>query len=125
MNRSQVGVDEKLIMLGYVDPQTEIKQGLLKMSISKLAYRFGVAVSTLSRYCDKHGIRESHKHPKNEAIQVAELSEAEKQAIRNLPLVQPMFFCLGCEEDRPEELRGKIITEYCTRCERHHRQRRA
>lgn len=125
MNRSQVGVDEKLKNLGFVDPKTEITQGLLKMSISKLAYRFGVAVSTLSRYCDKHGIRESHKHPKNEAIAKVEPSEADKQAIKCLPSVQPMFFCLGCEEDRPEELRGKIITEYCTRCERHHRQRRA
>ena len=93
---------------------------LQSKTISSLAAYLGLAVSTLSIYCENKGLHTRKRHKEKLA------SNDDENIIKDIPLRNPVFFCKGdCKDYRPEELRGRFITDFCVTCERHHRQRRA
>lgn len=115
-NPQQIGVYNKLIALGIKNPDAVITKLLEKKSISEIAKLFSVALSTMSRYCDKKGIRAIRRH-----------KSKINQDIKKIDLPPPRntyFRCDKCHQSIPEQLRGRLIKNYCSKCERHQRQSR-
>lgn len=112
-NPKQIGVYDKLISFGIKNPDAVIKKLLEEKLISEIALFFGVALSTMSRYCDKKGIRAIRRHNK---------LKTDIKKIDLPPQRNTYFRCDKCLQSIPEQLRGKLIKNYCSKCERHQRQ---